>query len=442
MGKRKDRAAKEQNPDLPLHSHPTTSTTEHKRRQRRDPVPATGSDSEPDPSPPSSPAGSVRRLIEPYSKPRLVAILAEATASDPALRARLVAAADASPSHRRLFVHGLPPRADAAALAEAFSRFGALAECHAVADRGRRCRGYAFVSFASRAAARRALLDAPRVLVASRHVSAQFASAGPDRSRGCGGGAGRRVYVTNVAPDAGAERLRAFFARFGELEGGPFGFDADTGRSRGYALFVYRAAAGAATAVAEPYRVFEGRMLHCQLANEPARKAKAPPAPPLPAAEAPALQPMLDAIAAAGVGDLAAYARDPAQAAALLGQNPALAAAALSSALAAAAQSPAVAAVATNPAAASALMPVAAAAGRRTRATTAAAAVPSPVKFGVRPSGGAGLLGPYKPPAHHRRHWRLRRLLHVEDHPLRGAIDHRLSFSHVTDIAACFCSGF
>jgi heterogeneous nuclear ribonucleoprotein A1/A3 len=405
MGKRQHRAAKEKNSDLPLHSRPTTSTPEHKRRERRDPVPATGSDSEPDPSPPSSPASSVRRLIETYSKPRLASILAEAAASDPALRARLVAVADASPSHRRLFVHGLPPRADAAALAEAFSRFGPLAECHVVADRAaageRRCKGYGFVSFASRAAARRALRDAPRVLVAGRPVSAQLASAGPDSPSGgggSGGGAGRRVYVTNVPPDAAPERLRAFFARFGELEGGPFGFDADTGRSLGYALFVYRAAAGAATAVAEPYRVFEGRTLHCQLANEPARKAKAQPAPPA-AGDAPALQPVLDAIAAAGVGDLASYARDPARAAALLGQNPALAAAALSSALATAAQSPAVAAaVATSPAAASAPMPVGVAAGRPV--TTAAAVVPSPVKFGVGPSsGGAGLLGPYKPPS-------------------------------------------
>jgi heterogeneous nuclear ribonucleoprotein A1/A3 len=203
------------------------------------------------------------------------------------------------------------------------------------------------------------------------------------------------VYVTNVPPDAAPERLRGFFARFGELESGPFGFDAGTGRSLGYALFVYGAAAGAATAVAEPYRVFEGRTLHCQLANEPARKAKAQSA----AADLPSLQPVLDAIAAAGVGNLASYVWDPARAAASLGQNPALAAAVLSSALAAAAQSPAVAAaVATSPAAASAPMPVGVAAGRPT--TTAATVVPSPVKFGVGPSsGGTGLLGPYKPPS-------------------------------------------
>jgi len=205
------------------------------------------------------------------------------------------------------------------------------------------------------------------------------------------------VYVTNVAPDASAERLRAFFARFGELEGGPFGFDADTGASRGYALFVYQAAAGAAKAVEEPYRVFEGRTLHCQLANEPLRKTKAPLAPPPAvvsasvagtppprAVRSPARQLVLDAAAAAGVVDLAAYARDPAQAAALLGQNPALAAATLSTALA----SGDAAAVPLTPAAVSVPMEVAVASRKPATAVTVAP-----------PSGGPGLLGPYKPPS-------------------------------------------
>ena len=201
------------------------------------------------------------------------------------------------------------------------------------------------------------------------------------------------MYVTNVAPDASAERLRAFFARFGELEGGPFGFDADTGASRGYGLFVYQAAAGAAKAVEEPYRVFEGRTLHCQLANKPARKTKAPVAPPPAVVSASVAgtpppravrQLVLDAAAAAGVVDLAAYARDPAQAAALLGQNPALAAATLSTALA----SGDAAAVPLTPAAVSVPMEVAVASRKPATAVTVAP-----------PSGGPGLLGPYKPPS-------------------------------------------
>ncbi|KAL6875797.1 hypothetical protein ACP4OV_013310 [Aristida adscensionis] len=418
MGKRQSRAEPSENHHLPGHWRPSTSTTpEPKRRKPRkpqDPAPDTGSGSvsgsDSDPLPPSS-RGSVRDLLEPYSRPRLLAILAEAAAADPALRARLRAAAVASPSHRRLFVHGLPSHADGAALAAAFARFGPLVDCHAVADSATgRCKGYGFVSFASRAAARRALRCAPGVRVAGSPISAQFASAGPTDPSGTGGGSGgpgRRVYVTNVAPDDCADWLRAFFARFGELEGGPFGFDAETGRSRGYALFVYRAAGGAARAVEEPYRVFEGRTLHCQLARDPARKSKAPmPAavsasaavtPPASAVEAPALQPVLDAVVAAGVGNLAAYAQNPALAAALLGQNPILAAAALSSALASAAAAPRspASAIAPSPAAASApaAVPVAPA-----RPVTAAEVVPPPVKVGARPNGG-GLLGPYRPPS-------------------------------------------
>ena len=47
----------------------------------------------------------MRGLMEAYSRPRLLTILAEAAAAaaDPALRALLGTAADASPSHCRLF---------------------------------------------------------------------------------------------------------------------------------------------------------------------------------------------------------------------------------------------------------------------------------------------------------------------------------------------------
>ncbi|KAF0894977.1 hypothetical protein E2562_004966 [Oryza meyeriana var. granulata] len=377
------------------------------------PEPASDSDC----SPPSSQT-SLRRLLEPYSKPRLVALVADAAAegADPTLLARLRRAADASPSHRRLFVHGLPPHADVPALEAAFSCFGPLASCDVVARRATgECKGYGFVTFQSRAAARRALRDPRGVVVAGRAVSAQFATAGTDPSDGsaAAAAAGRRVYVTNVAPDASAERLRAFFARFGELEGGPFGFDAETGSSRGYALFVYRAAAGARRALEEPYRVFEGRTLRCQLAADAARKSKArapaSAAVATPPVTAPALQPVLDAVVASGVGDLAMYAQKPAQAAALLGKNPILAAAVLNSALAstkaALTPSPAdatsrpAAVVSFNPSAAPAMKPLLVAPRSLTVAAAAAAVVPSPVKIGAGLNGGAGLLGPYKPPS-------------------------------------------
>ncbi|KQJ87876.1 UBP1-associated protein 2B [Brachypodium distachyon] len=402
MGKKRSKKPREKDRHTPK-SHPSsTPTRKRKRRKPRDPAP--GSDSGSDCSPPSSPSPTARRLLDPYPKPRLAALLASAASADPALLARIRAAADASLSHRRVFVHGLPPRADGPALEAAFSAFGPLADCHVVA--AGRCKGYGFLTFKSHAAARRAV-RAPCVCVAGFPVSAQFASAGPDRSGASA--VGRRVYVANVGPDASVERLRTFFAGFGELEGGPFGLDVDgeaeTGRPRSqrYSLFVYREAEGARKAVEQPYRVFEGRTLRCQLAadvgltawkkkNEDTNNEPPVPAPPSYAA----LRPVLDAVVAAtGAGDLAMCARNPAQAAALLGQNPVLAAAALSSVLASAGivPTPATAtATATagtqSPAAVAGLSPV-----------SSLEVAPLPVKPCAGPSGGAGLLGPYKPPS-------------------------------------------
>uniref|UniRef100_J3N9I4 Uncharacterized protein n=2 Tax=Oryza brachyantha TaxID=4533 RepID=J3N9I4_ORYBR len=100
------------------------------------------------------------------------------------------------------------------------------------------------------------------------------------------------------------------------------------------------------------------------------------------------------------------YAQNPAQAAAFLGKNPILAAAVLNCALSStkAAVSPCQAVASSpDPAAVVARSPVAAPAKKpllvapRSPAVAAAAGVPSPGKIGAR-NGGAGLLGPYKPP--------------------------------------------
>ncbi|KAL5227842.1 hypothetical protein ABZP36_016107 [Zizania latifolia] len=110
---------------------------------------------------------------------------------------------------------------------------------------------------------------------------------------------------------------------------------------------------------------------------------------------------------ASGVVDLAMYAQNPVQATTLLGKNLILAAAVLSSALASttAALSPSPAAasslgptalVARSPAAAPAMRPLLVAAPSL---DTAAAVAPSPAKIVITRSGGARLVGPYKPPS-------------------------------------------
>ncbi|KAK4371414.1 hypothetical protein RND71_010889 [Anisodus tanguticus] len=59
-----------------------------------------------------------------------------------------------------------------------------------------------------------------------------------------------------------------FFAKFGEIEVGPMGFDPMTGKSKGYALFVYKTVEEASKFLEEPCKMFEGRQLYCKKAAE------------------------------------------------------------------------------------------------------------------------------------------------------------------------------
>lgn len=74
--------------------------------------------------------------------------------------------------------------------------------------------------------------------------------------------------MSNVSQDADAKKLRDFFGKFGEIESGPFGIDPHTGKWKGYALFVYKTAEEAKKCLEEPYKMFEGRQLHCEKAAE------------------------------------------------------------------------------------------------------------------------------------------------------------------------------
>ncbi|XP_020243587.1 UBP1-associated protein 2A-like [Asparagus officinalis] len=80
--------------------------------------------------------------------------------------------------------------------------------------------------------------------------------------------ASRKVFVGNVGPDVNPERLKGFFAKFGEIEEGPFGLLAN-GKFNGYAIFVYKTAEGCKKALEEPMKAFEGIVLKCKpAANE------------------------------------------------------------------------------------------------------------------------------------------------------------------------------
>ncbi|GFP94237.1 ubp1-associated protein 2a [Phtheirospermum japonicum] len=76
----------------------------------------------------------------------------------------------------------------------------------------------------------------------------------------------RKIYVSNVSAELDPRKLLEFFSKFGEIEEGPLGLDKQTGKPRGFCLFVYKSLESAKKALEEPHKNYEGHMLHCQKA--------------------------------------------------------------------------------------------------------------------------------------------------------------------------------
>ncbi|KAJ6801764.1 UBP1-associated protein 2B-like [Iris pallida] len=339
---RKERANKRNNKKHKLNNPKPQLQPKHKKpkleknNDDEDPI-LFGSDSD-TPSP-----TRIHSLLEPYSKDQLISFLLDAAAQDASLRHRIRTAADADVSHRKIFVHGLGWDTTTADLLEAMSPFGPVDDCNVVLDRSTgRSKGFGFVLFKTRSAAAKAL-EEPQKRIKNRMASCQLASIGPGAAAAAAGppvpaADERRIYVSNVHADASADKLRALFAKFGEIESGPMGFDMNTRKSRGFAIFVYKSQDGAKKALEEPYKMFEGHQLHCQLytpSNKPkGLAAVAASAVPHQMQQQQAVgallgstpQPVLAAMAAAQ--NLALLGQNPAYSM-LFAQNPLLAAAAM-----------------------------------------------------------------------------------------------------------------
>ncbi|XP_030458584.1 UBP1-associated protein 2B-like [Syzygium oleosum] len=209
---------------------------------------------------------TIKQLLEPFTKDQLIAILKEASANDPSLLSELIKSTESDPVHRKIFVHGLAWDTTDEALTSAFKPFGPIEECKAVNDKATgRCKGYGFVLFKTRAATRKALKE-PHKKIGNRMASCQLAAAGPPSAAPVSSDASsRKMYIANVAPQVSTEKLRAFFAKFGEIEDGPSGMDKVTGKFRGFAIIVYKSLEGINKALEEPVKDFEGTRLECSL---------------------------------------------------------------------------------------------------------------------------------------------------------------------------------
>nr|CAD1826872.1 unnamed protein product [Ananas comosus var. bracteatus] len=179
-------------------------------------------------------------------------------------------------------------------LRAAFARYGEIEDCRVIVDKpSGRSKGYGFVQFRHRSSASRALRE-PQKLIDNRMTACQLASTGPtphghqqhnpspnplpnpshspnpnpNPSTTYSDNLPRKIYVANVHADIDGTRLYNFFAKFGEIEEGPLGFDRQTGKAKGFALFVYKTLEGAQKALEEPIKNFEGHLLQCQRATD------------------------------------------------------------------------------------------------------------------------------------------------------------------------------
>ncbi|KAJ8534109.1 hypothetical protein K7X08_007433 [Anisodus acutangulus] len=223
------------------------------------PEPESESDSEDE----STKRETIRKLLEPFSKDQIINLFKTASSNDSSILSRVTTLADSDPTHRKIFVHGLGYDATSEQLLNAFKPYGDIEECKLITDKVTgRAKGYGFVLFKTRVGAKRALKE-PQKKIGNRATFCQLAAVGSagGASQDCGG---RKIYVGNVGPDVDSAKLRAFFAKFGEIEEGPSGIDGVSRKFKGFAIFVYKNVEGANKALEEPLKLFDGCQLFCK----------------------------------------------------------------------------------------------------------------------------------------------------------------------------------
>lgn len=218
---------------------------------------------------------TLKKLLEPFSKDQLILLIKEAVAEHSDMLENVQKLADADPMHRKIFVHGLGWDANDDIIKSVFGKYGEIEDCKVVSDKNSgKSKGYGFILYKHRDGARRSLKQ-PQKTIGSQTASCQLASTGPVQAPWSAATVSgppvseytqRKIYVSNVSAELDIKKLVEFFSKFGEIEEGPLGLDKQTGKPRGFCLFVYKNLESARKALVEPHKNFEGHILHCQKA--------------------------------------------------------------------------------------------------------------------------------------------------------------------------------
>ncbi|VVA97676.1 unnamed protein product [Arabis nemorensis] len=208
-----------------------------------------------------------RKIIERFTTDQLLDILQEAIVRHADVLESVRSAADSDITQRKLFIRGLAADTTTEGLRSLFSNYGDLEEAIVILDKVTgKSKGYGFVTFVHVDGAMLALKE-PSKKIDGRVTVTQLAASGnqgtvshvSDISM-------RKIYVANVPFEMPSDRLLNHFLAYGDVEEGPLGFDKVTGKSRGFALFVYKTAEGAQAALDEPMKLIDGKQLNCKLA--------------------------------------------------------------------------------------------------------------------------------------------------------------------------------
>ncbi|KAK1389271.1 UBP1-associated protein 2C [Heracleum sosnowskyi] len=213
----------------------------------------------------------VRKIISSFTNDQLLDIVQNAAVRHLDVLDAVRSIADQDLSQRKLFIRGLGWDTTNENLAAIFSAYGELDEAVVILDKATgKSKGFGFLTYKHIDGAIRALKE-PSKKIDGRMTVTNLASAGP------GGGpvmqqpvdvSNRKIYVANVPYEMPADRLLGFFLSYGEIEEGPLGFDKLTGKSKGFALFVYKSEEGAKAALVDPVKNIDGVQLNCKLAND------------------------------------------------------------------------------------------------------------------------------------------------------------------------------
>ncbi|KAI3851137.1 hypothetical protein MKW92_053336 [Papaver armeniacum] len=205
----------------------------------------------------------VTKLLEPFSKQQLIGIIRSVSTENREIIQEIRKRADQDPSHCTLFVHGLDWETTSDQLKEIFSTYGDIIQCKVVIDRNTgKSKGYGFILYKHRKSVSKALKE-PLRKIGNRRATCRLASNQLQQ---------RKIFVGNVDSEISSMKLHSFFSKYGEIEEGPLGSDMNTGRFKGFALFVYKTVEGARRALEEPIKRLDGYILYCQMAIDDRQK--------------------------------------------------------------------------------------------------------------------------------------------------------------------------